>query len=85
MITTTLELLCFCPLKEANVVKEFQKTYSGLIYLFLQFPAEKYQVKNQYLINMGKLIICKKWPCLTLGLYFRVENRQTGIEYHSRR
>ena len=34
--------ILFLPLEEANVAKEFQKTYSGLMNFFLQFPAEKY-------------------------------------------
>ena len=52
--------ILFLLLKGENVFKEFQKTYSGLMTFLIQFPAEKYQMKNQYLINRGKLIIYKK-------------------------
>ena len=65
--------ILFLPLKGANVVKEFQNTFSGRMNFVLQFPAEKYQVNNQYLINRGKFIICKKWPLPTFSFYFRVK------------
>ena len=77
-------ILCL-PLNGANVVKELQKTYSVIMNFCFTISRGEIPSKNQYLNNLGKLVIYKKWPWSTLGLNFRVENRRTGKGYHSRR